>query len=354
MTDKGLQDTFGRQIRDLRISVTDRCNFRCLYCLPETEEASNFYRPRSEDPAPASATKKIRYHWKPRREILTYEEIVRFVRIAAGLGVQKLRLTGGEPLLRPHLPELIHALARIQGIQDLALTSNGFGFQRQAQALYEAGLDRMTFSLDSLNRERFLKMTGRDGLEEVLQSIRLARSMGFAPIKVNAVIIRGLNDHELPDLVAFGRQESVIMRFIEFMPLDAGKAWQREHVVSRQEMLSRLHQDFTLLPLGQQHAAETAQRWQHADGQGEIGIIAPVSSPFCGQCNRIRLTADGQLRTCLFSLKEHDFKLRLREGSSDHDIAQALKEAVLSKEKGHAIGQASFVQPERTMSFIGG
>ncbi len=350
----GLRDSFGREIRDLRISVTDRCNFRCLYCLPETEEASNFYRSTRGKQEGEPAPEKIRYTWKPRKEILTYEEIHRFVSIAASLGVEKLRITGGEPLLRHELPRLIQGLSQIDGIQDLALTSNGFSFARHAHALKEAGLNRMTFSLDSLDPVNFHKMTGRNGLEEVLESIQLAKRLSFEPIKVNAVVIRDMNDHELEALVEFGRSQGIVMRFIEFMPLDAGKAWQKEKVVSRDEMLEKLCSRFDLVALPQKHAAETAQRWRHADGRGEIGIVAPVSAPFCGHCNRIRLTADGQLRTCLFSHHEHDFKSLLRQNASDQALEDLLVHAVRGKEKGHSIGQASFVQPDRTMSFIGG
>jgi len=354
MEHQGLQDSYGRIMRDLRISVTDRCNFRCLYCLPETEEASNFYRDASPHHPHQGEKTYIRYPWKPKKEILTYEEILRFVRLTSHLGIQKIRITGGEPLLRTGVAGLIADIHQIPGIQDVALTSNGFLFQKHAQALKEAGLSRMTFSMDSLDAANFEKMTGRKGLEGVIQSIELARELGFDPVKVNAVIIRGMNDHELEDLVQFGREHQVTMRFIEYMPLDSGKAWQKELVVTGREMVERIQKQFDIQPLQPSHASETAKRWQHKDGKGEIGIIASVSEPFCSQCNRLRLTADGNLRTCLFSHKEHDFKSLLRGNAPDQDIMDKLRTVVFGKEPGHKIGREDFVQPERTMSFIGG
>ena len=341
-------------MRDLRISVTDRCNFRCLYCLPETEEASNFYRDASSHHTHPEEKTYIRYPWKPKKEILTYEEILRFVQLTSALGIQKIRITGGEPLLRTGVAGLIADIRQIPGIQDVALTSNGFLFQKHAPALKEAGLSRMTFSMDSLDAANFEKMTGRKGLEGVIQSIELARELGFDPVKVNAVIIRGMNDHELEDLVQFGRDHEVTMRFIEYMPLDSGKAWQKELVVTGREMLERIQKRFDIQPLQPSHASETAKRWHHKDGKSEFGIIASVSEPFCSQCNRLRLTADGNLRTCLFSHQEHDFKSLLRGNAPDQDIVDKLRTVVLGKEPGHKIGRKDFVQPERTMSFIGG
>jgi GTP 3',8-cyclase len=354
MKQQGLKDAFGRVMHDLRISVTDRCNFRCLYCLPETEEASEFYRQQKADPSKPSAKKPICYSWKPKSEILSFEEITRFVRIAARMGVHKIRITGGEPLLRRGVAQLVSAIRAIPGIKDVALTSNGFLFSRYAQALKDAGLSRMTFSLDSLDPANFQKMTGRTGLQSVLESIALAKRMDFDPVKVNAVIIRGLNDHELEALVRFGRDAGVRMRFIEYMPLDSGKAWQREMVVAGSEMLERIRQQFALVPLEQAHAAETAKRWKHADGRGEIGIIASVTMPFCQQCNRLRLTSDGHLRTCLFTHQEHDFKTMLRGQVADEVIMEKLQSVVWNKESGHNIGHQDFRQPQRTMSSIGG
>ena len=352
-----LVDGLGRSIRDLRISITDRCNFRCLYCLPETEEAADFYRRKStssEAPQPTQPPQRIRHDWKPRSHFLTYEEITRVARIATGLGITKLRLTGGEPLLRRAVPELVGQLSALEGIDDLALTTNGFHFEQCADALRTAGLRRVTFSLDSLDRDNFKKLTGRDSLGQLFDAIARARELGFAPIKINAVIIRDLNDHEIEALARFARDEVLTMRFIEFMPLDSGRAWQQEHVVTGAEILSRLQAAFELEPMGMEHAAATATRWRFKTGQGEIGLINPVSQPFCAQCNRLRLTADGKIRTCLFSLHEHDLKPLLRSNATDADIIQWLQSIVLKKEPRHHIGEIEFEQPDRTMSAIGG
>ncbi len=338
-------------MRDLRISITDRCNFRCLYCLPETEEAADFYLRKSKSP---EAPQPIRHEWKPRSHFLTYEEITRIARIATGLGVTKIRLTGGEPLLRRAVPELVRQLSALEGIDDLALTTNGFHFDKHADDLRAAGLHRVTFSLDSLDRDNFKKLTGRDGLGELLAAISRARELGFAPVKINAVIIRDLNDHEIEALVQFARDEALVMRFIEFMPLDSGRAWQREHVVTGREILERIKAAFDLQPVGMEHTAATATRWRFKEGQGEIGLISPVSEPFCGQCNRLRLTADGKIRTCLFSLHEHDLKPLLRGNATDADIVEWLQAVVLKKEPRHHIGETDFEQPDRTMSAIGG
>ena len=345
----GLVDTFGRTIRDLRISITDRCNFRCLYCLPETEEAADFYRRQS-----STKPEPIRHEWKPRSHFLTYEEIARVVRLAVGQGVNKIRITGGEPLLRRDVPNLVEQIGQLEGGKDLALTTNGFHFAKNAEALRAAGLTRVTFSLDSLDPDNFKKLTGRDGLEELLAAIAQARELGFAPLKVNAVIIRDLNDNEIDALGRFARDENLVMRFIEFMPLDSGRAWQKEHVVPGREILARLQAAFDLQPVEMENASATAKRWRFAGGSGEVGIITPVSEPFCGQCNRIRLTADGKIRTCLFSLREHDLKQFLRSGASDGEIVEWLKSVVLQKEERHHIGETDFEQPDRTMSAIGG
>lgn len=345
-------DSHGRSLQDLRVSVTDRCNFRCLYCLPETEEAANFYRTRF--PAAARPLQPILREWKPRDQLLDFAEIERAVRIFVRHGIRKLRLTGGEPLLRADLPVLVDRLARIPGIDDLALTTNGFHFARHAAPLRKAGLRRVSFSLDSLDRANFIKLTGRDGRDQVLDAIRLARDLGFAPIKVNAVVIRGLNDHEIEDLAEFARRESLALRFIEFMPLDSGRAWLRELVVPGREILARLQHRFPLLPVQPGHRAETARRWRFADAPAEIGIIAPVTEPFCGHCNRIRLTADGQIRTCLFSIVEHDLKRLLRGGDDDDAVAAWIRRVALAKEDRHHIGEPGFEQPQRPMSCIGG
>ena len=350
-----LRDSHGRVMRDLRVSVTDRCNFRCLYCLPETEEAANFYRTRWTGDRGKAAPAAIAYEWKPRSELLSYEEIERVVRMGAGLGIDKVRVTGGEPLLRQGVEELVGRLSGVPGVRDLAMTTNGFLFGRKAEALRKAGLRRVSFSMDSLDRGNFLRMTGRDGLAEVLDGIRLARDLGMTPVKVNAVVIRGMNDLEVEALAEFGRQEDLSMRFIEFMPLDASRAWQRDLVVTGAEILGRLRSRWEMEPVGvPERSAETARRWRFTDGRGEVGIIAPVSEPFCGHCNRLRLTADGKVRTCLFSLVEHDLRPLLRGGATDGELAVHLAGIVRGKEAGHRIGQPDFVQPARTMSCIGG
>jgi cyclic pyranopterin phosphate synthase len=351
MTRAQLVDSHGRTLRDLRVSVTDRCNFRCLYCLPETEAAHNFYRGRWAN-LPDSTP--IVRQWAPRAHILTFEEIERVVRIFVELGIQKVRLTGGEPLLRQEIERLVRSVAKIDGIRDLAMTTNGFLFQQKGEALRDAGLRRISFSLDSLDRANFLKITGRDGLGELLASIRLAQELGLHPIKVNAVIIRGVNDHEIEELAEFGRKQEVSFRFIEFMPLDSARAWLRELVVPGHEILRRLQARFDLRPVASDNAAETARRWAFADGRGELGIIAPVSEPFCGHCNRIRLTADGKIRTCLFSVTEHDLRARLRNGSTDAELKEYLRDVALQKEDRHHIGEPEFVPPSRSMSCIGG
>jgi GTP 3',8-cyclase len=349
-----LSDSYGRVLRDLRISVTDRCNFRCLYCLPETEEAADFYRVKQDALKHPSPPTPITREWKPRSHLLSFEEIERVARLAAGLGIDKMRVTGGEPLLRHGVENLVAMLSRIPGLTDLALTTNGFLFPQKGRALRDSGLKRVSFSLDSLDPDNFKRITGRDGLRSVLAGIDLAQELGLNPVKVNAVIIRGLNDHEVESLAVFARQKQLQLRFIEFMPLDSGRAWQRELVLRGRDILERLQARFDLRPVPVSNHAATARRWAFADSPGEIGIIAPVSEPFCGHCNRLRLTADGRIRTCLFSLSEHDLKPLLRGGTGDQDLVQRLREIVWQKEERHHIGEPDFVQPERTMSCIGG
>jgi GTP 3',8-cyclase len=349
-----LSDSYGRVMRDLRVSVTDRCNFRCLYCLPETEEAADFYRTKFDAINNSAPPRPIAREWKPRAHLLTFEEIERVVRLAVALGIQKIRVTGGEPLLRHGLEVLVGKLARIPGVTDLAMTTNGFLFPQKGRMLREAGLHRVSFSLDSLDPDNFKKISGRDGLREVLAGIELAREIGLRPVKVNAVIIRGLNDHEIEDLAEFARDRDLSFRFIEFMPLDSGRAWQKEHVVPGREILHRLQARFDLQAVRCSNPSETARRWAFPDGRGEIGIIAPVSEPFCGHCNRLRLTADGKVRTCLFSLTEHDLRPLLRGGAGDEEIGRELQGIVWQKEERHHIGEPEFVQPARTMSCIGG
>ncbi|HTD65928.1 MAG TPA: GTP 3',8-cyclase MoaA, partial [Candidatus Limnocylindria bacterium] len=292
--------------------------------------------------------------WQPKQNILSFEEIERVVRIAAGLGIEKIRITGGEPLLRQDVEQLIARLAHIDGINDLAMTTNGFLFQKKARALRDAGLKRVSFSCDSLDRENFRRITGRHGLDELIASIHLAKELGFAPVKVNAVIIRGVNDHEIEALAEFAVRESIAFRFIEFMPLDSGRAWQRDMVMPGREILKRLQARFELAPVVSSNKSETARRWRIDGNAAEIGIIAPVSEPFCGHCNRIRLTADGKLRTCLFSVMEHDLRSRLRGVATDEQLRDYLGEVVWQKEDRHHIGEPEFKFASRSMSCIGG
>ncbi|MDX1952736.1 MAG: GTP 3',8-cyclase MoaA [Verrucomicrobiota bacterium] len=349
-----MNDSYGRTIRDLRVSLTDRCNFRCMYCLPETEQAANFYRSKF-DPINNPRPKTIPLPpLKTREEILRLEEIERLVRVAVSLGINKVRLTGGEPLLRRGLEDLIARISKLPGLDDLALTTNGFLFEEKGPALAEAGLRRISFSLDSLDRENFRKITGRDGLGSVLRSIQLARQLELTPIKVNAVIIRGINDQEIVPLAQFAMEQEIAMRFIEFMPLDSGRQWLKELVVPGREIFERLSRAFEMEQVVPAHAAETARRWRVKGKAGEIGIIAPVTEPFCGACNRIRLTADGQVRTCLFSVVEHDIKWLLRSGASDERLRERFRSIVSLKEDRHHIGEEEFVQPARSMSCIGG
>lgn len=341
-------------MRDLRVSVTDRCNFRCVYCLPETEEAAHFYRTKFDAIRNPSPKKIPLPALHPRSHILTFEEIERIVRVGVSLGIQKIRLTGGEPLLRKDIEGLIARIATINGVEDLALTTNGFLFLRKAPALRDAGLKRISFSLDSLDRDNFKRMTGRDGLDEVLAGIREAQRIGLGPVKVNAVVIRDLNDGEIVSLARRAVDDGFSIRFIEFMPLDSSRAWQKEAVVTGREILDRLSTAFELERVQSANASETARRWRIKGTSAEVGIIAPVTEPFCGHCNRLRLTADGKIRTCLFSLVEHDLKGMLRSDCTDHLVARRLREIVSGKEERHHIGEEDFAQPERTMSCIGG
>jgi cyclic pyranopterin phosphate synthase len=323
-----------------------------MYCLPETEAAHNFYRGRWANMPDAAP---IARQWVPKSMVLSFEEIERFVRIAASLGIRKIRLTGGEPLLRNGVEDLVARVASVPGVEDLAMTTNGFLFAQKAEALRSAGLKRVSFSMDSLDPANFKKMTGRDGLSEVLAAIKLARDIGFTPIKVNAVVIRDINDHEIEALVDYAREQDLSLRFIEFMPLDSARAWLKEMVVPGREILDRLQRRFDLRPLPPADPSETAKRWAFPDGRGTLGIIAPVSEPFCGHCNRLRLTVDGKIRTCLFSVTEHDLKTRMRDGDSgDEEIISWLRGVVWGKEARHHIGEPDFVQPSRSMSCIGG
>jgi GTP 3',8-cyclase len=329
-----LRDSYNRPIRDLRVSLTDRCNFRCFYCLPHGE--------------PPIA---------PREQMLSYEEIEYVCEIFVALGIEKIRLTGGEPMLRRDIETIIRKLSRLKssGLQDLALTTNGYYLPERAQSLKDAGLDRVTISVDSLKRDVFKRITGVDVLEKVLAGIAASKTARLEPIKINAVIVRGHNENEVADFAAFAREHDVKMRFIEFMPLDSGHEWSREDVVSGKEIRDRISERFPLVRLEVPRGSETSSRYRFADGApGEIGIIAPVTEPFCGACSRIRLTADGQIRTCLFSTVEHSLRDVVRSGSSRDEIIEYIHSVILKKEPRHFINDPGFVTPSRTMSFIGG
>jgi len=331
---KLLRDSYGRAIRDLRVSLTDRCNFRCFYCLPHGE--------------PPIA---------PKEQMLSYEEIEYLCDIFVSLGIEKIRLTGGEPMLRRDIETIIRKLVQLKsiGLQDLALTTNGYYLPDRARSLKDAGLDRITISVDSLKRDVFKQMTGVDVLDRVLAGIQAAKEAELYPIKINAVIVRGHNDDELVDFAAFAREHDLKMRFIEFMPLDSGHDWSRDDVVSGREIREKISERFPLAPVDGERGSETSSRYRFADGApGEIGIIAPVTEAFCGACSRIRLTADGQIRTCLFSTVEHSVRDVLRSRASREEIIDYVESVVLKKEPRHYINDPGFVAPSRTMSFIGG
>ncbi len=330
-----LIDRYGRTVRDLRISVTDRCNFRCTYCMPE--EGLN---------------------WLDRAEVLTFEEIERVARVCVErFGVESLRLTGGEPTVRAHLPKLIEHLAALRledgRKPDIALTTNGATLRNIATELRDAGLDRINVSLDSLQRERFLAMTRRDELDNVLAGIKEAVATGFDKVKVNTVVERGTNDDEILDLATFGRDLGVEVRFIEFMPLDATNEWERQKVVTQDEIVAAISEVYPLEQIPARGAAP-ADRWRYLDGHGTVGVIPSVSQPFCGDCDRVRITSDGQFRTCLFATNEFDLRAIMRNGGTDDEMAQLIIDAVATKWAGHQINQVNFIRPNRSMSQIGG
>lgn len=330
-----LIDRYGRTVRDLRISVTDRCNFRCTYCMPE--EGLN---------------------WLDRAEVLTFEEIERVARVCVErFGVDSLRLTGGEPTVRAHLPQLIERLAALRledgRKPDIALTTNGATLRNIATELRNAGLDRINVSLDSLQRERFLAMTRRDELDNVLAGIQEAVTTGFDKVKVNTVVERGTNDDEILDLATFGRELGVEVRFIEFMPLDATNEWERQKVVTQDEIVAAIGEVYPLEQIPARGAAP-ADRWRYLDGHGTVGVIPSVSQPFCGDCDRVRITSDGQFRTCLFATNEFDLRAIMRNGGTDDEMAQVIIDAVATKWAGHQINQVNFIRPNRSMSQIGG
>ena len=327
-----LVDTLGRAHSSLRISVTDRCNIRCFYCMPN---------------------ENVRF--KPRHEILTFEEIARFVRVVSQMGVRRLRLTGGEPLVRAELPRLVAQLAALPGIEDLALTTNGILLVEQAAELRRAGLQRLNISLDTLREEVFQQISRREGLDRVLAGIAAAQEAGFERIRLNAVAIHGLTEVEIVPLARFARERGLELRFIEYMPLDAEQHWRSEDVLDGAAIRRALEVEFgPLVPVGRDHPSQPASDFQYADGGGRIGLIQPVSQPFCEACDRLRLTAEGQVRNCLFSTAEWDARAVLRGGGSDDELADLVRDCVLAKAPAHGIGTAEFVRPERAMYQIGG
>jgi cyclic pyranopterin phosphate synthase len=326
-----LTDSWGREIRSVRVSVTDKCNFRCTYCMPAEG-----------------------LEWLPRSEVLSFEEIQRLVRILASMGVCEVRLTGGEPLVRRELPVLVGMLAETPGVDDLSLTTNGVLLERLAEPLVAAGLKRLNVSLDSLSHVRFAEITRRDALDAVLRGLEAAeRFPELRPIKINCVAVKGFTEEEVPALAELARRKPYVVRFIEFMPLDADEAWRADKVLTGEEIRALIEAHWPLVEVPAK-ASSTARRFRFADGQGEIGFVNPVSEPFCSSCDRIRLTADGHLRTCLFSRREWDLKTPLRDGATDDELAAVLRNAVAHKELKHHIGDPGFVRASRSMSQVGG
>jgi cyclic pyranopterin phosphate synthase len=326
-----LSDGHGRLIGDLRVSVTDRCNFRCQYCMPAEG-----------------------LPWLERAEILSFEEITRIVSLFAAMGVGELRLTGGEPLVRRQFPALVATLREIEDLREISVTTNGFSLERDAAALVAAGVDRFNVSVDSLQRDRFYALTRRDALDRVLAGLRTLAAFPEAhPIKVNAVAIRGFTEQEVLPFAALARSTDYEVRFIEFMPLDADRAWTRAQVLTGEEIRAAIEEVHPLVEEPREPSA-TARVFRFADGAGRIGFINPVSEPFCANCNRVRLTADGRLRTCLFSLHETDLRGPLRDGADDGELERIIRDAVWRKELKHHVGEPGFIQPARSMSAIGG
>ncbi|MDQ6836741.1 MAG: GTP 3',8-cyclase MoaA [Actinomycetota bacterium] len=331
MVSEPLRDGHGRRIGDLRVSVTDRCNFRCQYCMPAEG-----------------------LPWLERAEILTFEEITRLVTVFGAMGVHDVRLTGGEPLVRRDFPRLAGMLADLRDVHELSLTTNGFLLRRDAARLVAAGIDRFNVSVDSLQRDRFYELTRRDALDQVLAGLEILSGFPEAhPIKVNAVAIRGFTEQEVLPFARLARRTPYEVRFIEFMPLDADRAWTSAQVLTGAEIRSAIDAAYPLEPEPREPSA-TARVYRFADGRGRIGFINPVSEPFCADCNRIRLTADGRLRTCLFSLNETNLRDPLRAGADDSQLAAIIRDAVWRKELKHHVGEKGFIQPSRSMSAIGG
>ena len=322
-----LTDTFGRVHRDLRIAVTDRCNFRCQYCMPEDMQ------------------------WMPREQILTFEEIERIAALLVKrYGVDSIRLTGGEPTLRAKLPDLVQRLSAL-GV-DLAMTTNGVTLPLLAGKLKDAGLQRLNISLDSLDRDRFIELTRRDDLDRVLEGIDAALEAGFDPVKINVVLMNGINEDEIVDFAEFGRSKGVVVRFIEFMPLDADEVWGHDRVVPLADVVKAIDEVYPIEPVVRTSAPAT--RYRYKDGKGEVGVIATVTEKFCDTCDRIRLTADGQFRNCLFAVQDYNLRDALRAGATDDEIAAVIEGAVHDKWAGHGIDTVHFIRPKRNMSQIGG
>ena len=328
-----LVDSYGRRIKSLRISITDKCNFRCTYCMPAEG-----------------------LPWLKKAEILSYEEIVRLARVASGIGIEQIRLTGGEPLVRRDVPELVYQLRQIEGLRSLSLTTNGILLKQLAGPLAQAGLTRINVSLDSLIREKFAQITRRDQLLRVLEGLEeLENYPSIHPIKVNAVAVKGFSEEETLDFVRLARRKAYVMRWIEFMPLDADQIWRKEDILTGAELKAIIEAEYgPLVPITTGDRSETARRYTFSDGIGEVGFINPVSEPFCASCDRIRLTADGQLRTCLFATEETDLRAVLRSDASDDVLAQTIRQAVWNKELKHYIGDKRFKRANRSMSMIGG
>jgi GTP 3',8-cyclase len=327
-----LIDTFGRVATDLRVSLTDRCNLRCSYCMPPEG-----------------------LEWLPGDEVLTDDEVVRVVRVAVDLGVTEVRFTGGEPLLRRGLVDIIGRTAALTPRPQLSMTTNGIGLARTAGALRDAGLDRINVSLDTIDPDKFQTLARRDRLDDVLSGLAAAVEVGLAPVKVNAVLMRGVNDDEAVPLLRWCLDHGYLLRFIEQMPLDAQHGWKRANMVTADEIMGRLAEAFSLTPVGaKERGSAPAEEWLVDGGPGRVGVIGSVSRPFCSACDRVRLTADGQIRNCLFAREETDLRAALRSGCDDARIAEMLKSTLLAKKAGHGIDQPGFLQPTRPMSAIGG
>ena len=332
MTTTPLADRFGRVATDLRVSLTDRCNLRCNYCMPAEG-----------------------LDWMPTEEVLTDDEVVRLLRIGVErLGIREVRFTGGEPLLRRGLPGLVAAAKALTPSPEVSLTTNGLGLQRTAPALAAAGLDRVNVSLDTIRREEFATITRRDRLDDVLAGLEAARAAGLEPVKVNAVLLRGVNDTHAPELLRWCLEQGYALRFIEQMPLDAQHGWSRSAMITADEIFTALQEEFSLTPVGEDRGSAPAEEFLVDGGPGRVGVIASVTRPFCGDCDRVRLTADGQVRNCLFAREESDLRTPLREGATDDEIADRWRIAMLGKRPGHGIDDDSFLQPTRPMSAIGG